>query len=396
MRAAFQAIVSALRARVRRGPVPADLETWAREHVFVSGDEYFENFFQAIQAAERSVWLETYILRDDEIGKRLLELLSQAGARGVDVRLHIDAFGSQDWIARRRDSYESAAVTIRIYNPIFSSKLWPLLRRLQISRLKSAFTKLNRRTHRKFMVVDDRIAFVGSMNMCAEPLERLHGNAAWRDTGVRLEGAPVRLIGEVFERSWKGKFYKVAPSRPTRSSLLRDNSSPVRRARNHRRLLRQLAAAQKRVLITTAYFIPERRLRQELRRAAERGVRVELIVPGRSDVFFLPWVSRHFFRRLLDSGVGVFEFQSRMIHAKTIVIDDSAWIGSSNLNSRSLYWDMELDVRVQTAPSVEVLVAQFDEDKLASIAYRTRQSRFEILSPTHWLGRLLLRLKKLF
>lgn len=368
---------------------------WAEEEIFVSGDVFFESLFRRIAQARKRVWIESYILRHDAVGVKLLDLLAQAAGRGVSVRLHIDAIGSQEWLSRRLSAYADAPFEIRVFNAPRFSKLWDGLKRFNRFTLRRAFARMNRRNHRKLAIIDDNDAYLGSMNMCAEPVERIYGASAWRDTGVRVRGEGVLLLAASFDEVWQRQARVRTRRGEERLALILDKSTWLRRMRAHRALLRELRRARSRVLITTAYFVPERRLRARLRRAAERGVRVEIIVPGKSDVFFLPWVSRLFFKRLMDSGVRVFEFQERMIHAKTLLFDDKALVGSSNLNNRSLYWDLEVDVWLTKPESIEMLVRQFELDKLNAVEC-TPESLKSRLSLSRFAGLILLRLSRVF
>lgn len=364
---------------------------WDTEELFVSGQEFFDALIASINAASTAVWLETYIFKDDPIGERVFRALDAAAQRGVDVRLLVDGVGSQDWIRRKLPQYSKSALAVKIFRPIPLALLWRLLQRLRFSAVVRLFGRVNRRTHRKLALIDGKKAFVGSLNICAEPVESVFGNKAWQETAVAVTGRAVICLIEAFEETWHVRRELITRRY---SALVRDNRTLMQRLRNHRRLLRELEDARKRIYITTAYFIPERRLRRLLRRAARKGLDVRIIVPASSDVFFLPWVSRIFYTKLKDAGVHVLEFQSSMIHSKTMIIDNTAWIGSSNLNSRSLYWDRELDVRVLKVASVEGLLQQFGRDQANAKPYEP--GVFGNYALTRLLGLLLMRLAKLF
>ena len=350
--------------------ISINTDAWNSEEIFTSGQSYFSSLFLAIQQAQRSIWIETYILRDDPVGAGIVELLEQAAAKGLDVRLMIDGIGSQEWIAARLHTRKAPRFPLRVYNAVNAWKVLKMLGLLHWRSFWIEFRRSSRRTHRKLVIIDRELAYVGSMNLCAEPVESIQGGRAWRDTAARVKGPGLELLCSTFERVWGGQRIKFNRAEEHWTRIIRDNATARQRFRNHRKLLRELRQAKRRVWVTAAYFVPVRSFRRELRAAARRNVDVRVIVPGVSDVFFLPWVSRQFFGRLLRSGVRIFEFQNRMIHAKTIIIDDSAWIGSSNLNGRSLYWDMELDVRVSRSESLARLSSQFEEDQQQSVEFR--------------------------
>lgn len=342
---------------------------WSSEEVFVSGEHYFASLFLAIQRSEQRVWLESYILKEDPVGQKALALLEEAAKRGVDARLHIDGFGSQDWIRKHLGKYDDASFMLRIYNPVHAKYAVRSLFKFDFGEFWRQIRRVNRRNHRKLAIIDSSAAYVSSMNLCAEPIETVHGQSAWREAGVRVQGSAVQTLAESFERVWTGRVLRSIGKLRATSPIIRDNSTLRGRFRGYRLFLREIVCAQRRILITSAYFVPVRGVRRYLRRAAQRGVDVRILVPAKSDVFFLPWVSRHFFKKFLDAGVKVFEYQHRMVHAKTTVIDDTAWVGSSNLNGRSVFWDLELDVRIQTPASVRILVDQFEIDLQHSAKY---------------------------
>ncbi|MBN8547864.1 MAG: phosphatidylserine/phosphatidylglycerophosphate/cardiolipin synthase family protein [Deltaproteobacteria bacterium] len=379
-----------LKRILRRPHIPRYLK-WETEHVYVSGDLYFEALLSQISNAASFVWIETYILKDDEIGRKVLAALVAAVRRGIEVRLIVDGVGSQEWIRRKRAEYEKQGLAIRVYRPLRFAAFWQQLVGLRFSGVTRLLSHTNRRTHRKLALIDRKIAFVGSMNLCAEPVESVFGTNAWRDTAVAVTGRAVELLVRSVEDTW---VRRRAEGKPRFTGLIRDNRTFIQRLRSHQRLLREIRRARHRIYITTAYFVPEQLLRRALRKAARRGVDVRIILPGTSDVPFLPWVSRLYYAKLQVAGVRVLEYQKNMIHAKTAIIDGSAWVGSSNLNSRSLYWDRELDVRVLQAKSLRVLLDQFALDEAKAAPYsRAVAGRFSIAGI---LGSLLSKLEKLF
>ena len=344
---------------------------WSSERICTDGDEYFAALVADIDAATRSVDLETYILEDDEIGRLVVDALTRARDRGLAVRLLVDGVGAYGWLAAVGRRFRGCPW--RVYHPmpwLLVGTDLPTAHALQ-SRL-SAFTLGNRRNHRKTCVIDETVAWVGSFN-----LERRHARAAvgdrvWRDTAARVEGPAVEFLTRAFQHTWKqswrfgahlllpsidlrGRGPKVDPSQPVRL-----NGRRSLRRRLWRDLLLRIARARERVWITTPYFVPTEDLLKALEIAA-RTADVRLLLPAVNDVYFMPWIASVYAPRLRAAGIRLWSYP-RMIHAKTQVIDGVGLVGSSNLNSRSLFFDLEADVWVGRPESVQALADAFEAD----------------------------------
>jgi cardiolipin synthase len=314
-----------------------------------AGQQVFDSMFATIAAARRSIFLETYTLEANGPGERLADLLAQKAANGVDVRLMFDSFGS---LRTGRSYFESLAahgVQVREFNPV---RPWH-------KRFRWA---LNQRTHRKLLIVDHEVAFIGGVNISRVYSSGSSGGrpataqaqCPWRDTHARLRGPIVADLQTLFLEHWfeQGGTAIAAPREATHQRepgptwlTLAAKAAGSRRNPLYRALLAMLRKATQRILITTAYFVPTRRLVRELRYAAERGVRVALMVPSTSDSWSAAHAGRSRYGELLASGVEIYEHCTSMQHAKTIVIDDD-WcsIGSSNMDWRSLLHNAEANV----------------------------------------------------
>jgi cardiolipin synthase len=278
-------------------------------------------------------------------------------------------------------------VAVRVWHPplwvVFSPLRWPAIMLRRLWRASVAVRRLNRRDHRKVCVIDGRVAWVGSFNIDGRHLRSLHGDAAWRDCGARVSGGAVRFLGRAFARAWRHA-WKLGPrltppvpllplataaltgrhsgrARRKEGSLVRLNDGLRLRQRNHRELIRRIRHATGRVWITSAYFLPAPALLRALGKAAAAGADVRVLIPGNSDVVFMPWIAWAFAHKLAKLGVGVWEYHG-MIHAKTVVIDDWACVGSTNLNQRSWLHDLEADVVVTTPESRQALEQAFTTD----------------------------------
>ncbi|MBA2482049.1 MAG: cardiolipin synthase B [Planctomycetes bacterium] len=348
---------------------------WTTERLFCEGDEYFDALLGEIGEAQSAIAFETYIFCDDEIGARVVSALIAAAARGVEVRLLVDGVGSSPWIRSRGPDLARAGVQLRVYHPPPWTILphgWPGFASLM--RAFSFFRHLNRRNHRKMCLIDRRAAWVGSLNVDRRHLRSLAAEEAWRDVGARVEGAGLATLEKAFDRDWRhswrlsDEFLRptfILHSRRLRvpgGHLVRLNHGIRMRKRFNRDLLNRVASGQRRVWITSAYFIPNRSLLYSLTLASLTGADVRLMVPAKSDVLFMPWIGRAFYHRLARAGVRVFEYQPRMLHAKTVLVDGWLSVGSTNLNNRSLIHDLEVEVVLTHPESHKSYEEMFERD----------------------------------
>ena len=378
------------------------IDTWTREQLYFDGDAFFDAVVAAIESAKKSVRLETYIFRPDAVGRRFEKALARAATRGVQVQLLVDGIGSLGWPEHRDPELEPSGVAIRVYHPLAFSKFFErLLIDLGIRKKpanqapQSRWTflaRLNRRTHRKLVIIDDEMAFVGSMNIAGEHSAKVSGETAWRDTAIQIEGPHVLDLSFAFdsvwirshtlsgERRWREGFISRLRRLPRPSRLVRLNFTPAFRRTSTRENLRLMRGAGKRLWITNAYFAPSRTTVRALRIAVKRGADVRILIPRHSDIFFMPWVAISYYGVLLASGVRIFEYHPRFLHAKTMLIDDLAMIGSSNLNNRSLLHDFEIDIISSRQETIEALEAQFLKDLSTSEEIKRDDARlFKVL-----------------
>jgi cardiolipin synthase len=340
--------------------------------VYHSGDEFFCALEQAISAAQRIIQIEMYIFAFDRLGQQVLSWLGEAVQRGVEVQLIVDGIGSSPWIYQVRQRARQSGIRLKVFHKI----PWDRWLRGQRAakgplRVSRALQRLNNRNHRKVCIVDSHIAFVGSLNVIECHCESLVGAKAWRDTGVRVVGEEVSVLQAAFNALWQSRRLALAAARilrraPASGSLVRLNVRRSQRRDNYLDLLVMTLGAERRIWIENAYFVPDGSLVRVLRTAAEAGVDVRIVVPAVSDIFFIPWVTSAFHVGLLQAGVRIFEYTGSMMHAKTMLIDDWGLVGSSNLNHRSLFHDLEADVVLGSADAARSLEEQFEKDCAAS------------------------------
>jgi len=344
---------------------------WSSELVVTDGDVYLAHLLADIASARQTIDLESYIVEADEIGSCVTAALSAATARGVSVRFLVDGNGALSWIQGPGATFRGCPW--RIYHPVPWTVLrtyLPTLRQL-IARLQ-AFRFANRRNHRKTCVIDGSIGWIASLNLERRHYKSLAGDDAWRDTAVRVEGESLRLITQAFNVTWRqswryGKRFLLPATGLSEKQPKVDYSSPVRlnstrliRRRLWLDLLQRIRHARGRVWITSPYFVPNKDLLRALAAAAKHAD-VRLLLPAVSDICVMPYIAGVYFAWLDEAGVRVWAYP-RMVHAKTMLIDDVGLVGSSNLNSRSLLFDLEADVWLGEPSSIATLDESFIAD----------------------------------
>lgn len=314
-----------------------------RIQLLENGDEYYPAVFDAIDHAQRKVILETFIWFEDEVGKQLHAVILRAAQRGVDVEVLLDGYGSPDLSDEFVSQLTSAGVVFRYYDPR------PPLMGMR--------TNVFRRMHRKIVVIDNTIAFVGGINYSAEHMSD-YGPEAKQDYAVRVEGPVVQDILQ-FElenlpqnaqtrRWWQQRRRHLAEENRTPGEaqalfVWRDNDD--HRDDIERHYLKMLANAKREVIIANAYFFPGYRLLHAMRNAARRGVRVKLIVQGEPDMPIVKVGAELLYNYLLKGGVLVYEYRRRPLHGKVALMDDHwATVGSSNLDPLSLSLNLEANL----------------------------------------------------
>ncbi|MBW8364621.1 MAG: cardiolipin synthase ClsB [Rhizobium sp.] len=314
-----------------------------------SGAEFFPALIAAIEAARDEIHLETYIFNADSCTAAVRDALIGAARRGVQVRVLIDGVGSRDLPADWLDALKTAGVSMRAYRPLVGSGWRSNPRSL-------------RRLHRKLAVIDARIAFIGGMNLI-DDFEPEHLAAPRLDYSVEVRGPLLVPIHRSVRHLWRlvaftqlqgrGRTAAIEASWPTdghvrAAFVVRDNFAHRRDI--ERVYLAALALARDEIVIANAYFLPGRRFRKLLKKAAARGVPVHLLVQGHTDHPFFQTAARALYRDLLAAGVNIYEFKASELHAKVAVVDGHwATVGSSNIDPFSLLLAREANLVVDDA-----------------------------------------------
>ena len=300
-----------------------------------SGKEVFPSMIAAMEAATRSISLEIYIYTGGTLGKRFLDVLVRAAKRGIVVRVMVDALGAMSLPTAFWKPLREAGGDVRQFNPL-------------------SLHRYGIRDHRKLLVCDSRVAYVGGFNI-ADQYDGDGISSGWYDLGLKLEGPMARELEASFEELFaKADFRHKRFMRLRRSSARRAVfaanerlllSGPGRGSSPFKRTFTKDLAAGREVKIIMAYFLPTWRIRRELAGVVHRGGTVELILPGKTDVMVSQLAAQSLYRRILRGGINIFEYEPQILHAKLIIIDDIVYVGSANLDQRSLQINYELMIR---------------------------------------------------
>ncbi len=302
-----------------------------------SGREMFPAMLAAIKNAQTAVCLETYIFAPDSVGERFRAALVAARQRGARVRVLVDALGSMGLGSSFWQPLRAAGGEVRQFNPL-------------------ALERLGIRDHRKLLVCDERVAFVGGSNVAAD----YDGDGitrGWYDLGLKVEGSLPGQLAAAFEEMFaRADFQHKRFVRLRRSTAHKQVqtpnvqlllSGPGRGRSPIKRALRDDLARAANVRIMVPYFLPTWRIRRDLARVVRRGGAVHLLLPGKSDVPIAQLAGRSLYRRVLNAGVQIFEYQPQVLHAKLIIADEAVYVGSANLDQRSLNINYELMIRFE-------------------------------------------------
>ncbi|WP_338460407.1 cardiolipin synthase ClsB [Azotobacter vinelandii DJ] len=316
-----------------------------------NGEEFFPRVFEAIRRARREILIETFILFEDKVGNELHRELIAAARRGVHVEITVDGYGSADLTPGFIAAMTEVGICLRMFDP--RAKLFGMR------------TNLFRRLHRKIVVVDGARAFLGGINFSADHLGDF-GPTAKQDYSVEVIGPVTRDIQRFAlasiaatepSRLWWRRRHRVLgngrqPTQPSAKGsarvlfVTRDNRSHTNDIEEQ--YLEAIRRARRRLVIANAYFFPGYRLLREIRRAARRGVEVELILQGQPDMPIAKFGARLFYEYLLKDGVLIHEYCDRPLHGKVALADDEwATVGSSNLDPLSLSLNLEANLIVR-------------------------------------------------
>lgn len=309
---------------------------------------------EAIASARKTIRLETYIFRADATGRRFAQALKERVQAGVDVRLICDAFGVRHEDPKLLEGLRESGVHVHVYHTFLPWKRgWGWWRR----------------THRKLLIIDSRVGFMGGLNISDEYADPCEGGDGWRDVHARVEGPTASVLEALFvdlwnaERGWE-KIPPVTP-RPDPSGRIRvvANEGLFWRDNIHKEIVAAVKGARTRITIAMGYFLPGIGLRADLYAAVRRGVEVRILAPTRVPLPSLMHAAQTYYREYLQNGLKLYRFPDSVLHAKTIVVDRS-WcaVGSFNITARSRYHNLDANFHIRDEKLAGELEDALNED----------------------------------
>ena len=356
--------------------------------VLINGYETFKEMLRAIDGAHHHIHMEYFIIKDSEIGRKFQRALIKKAREGIEVRLIYDAVGC--W--RLRDKFlaplREAGVEIEAFLPVT---------------LPFFGSRLNYRNHRKVLVVDGKIGFVGGLNIGDEYLGKNKKLGFWRDTHLKLQGEAVYLLQAIFLKDWYfvrreeigGEGYFPRQGYCGHQMVQIASSGPDSLWESiHQGYFAAITSARKNVYITSPYLVPDESILVALKTTALRGVDVRILLPSKPDHRTVFWASKSHFMELMEAGVRIYQYQKGFVHSKVLLVDDNfASVGTANLDIRSftlnfevnaflygkeLVGDLRRNFHLDLKESQEVLI---DEYRKRPVYHRFLESITRILSP---------------
>jgi cardiolipin synthase len=302
------------------------------------GEETFISIFEALEKAKHYIHVEYYILKLDEIGTKLFDILKRKAAEGVEVKVIYDSVGSMGMKYSKKREIRASGIQLesflRIYFPLFSSRS-------------------NYRNHRKIVVVDGKIGFTGGINVADNYINKPDSDSYWRDTFVRIEGNSVYALNAVFSADWYFITKQHSQSKPPKTMKLKDKGNYTQIISgcpdSDWKVILQfyfaaISTAKKSVYITTPYFIPNEEVISAIRIAALRGLDVRIILPEITDSKITKWCSESYLGSLIQAGVKIYLYQPGFVHSKVIIIDGVvSSVGTANMDYRSMDTNFEVN-----------------------------------------------------
>ncbi|MDQ3046333.1 MAG: phospholipase D-like domain-containing protein [Bacteroidota bacterium] len=325
----------------------------AEEVILVySGEDYFDRLKDLIQSAKSTIHFQTYIFDEDSTGILIADELKNAAKRGVSIHLLIDAFGSGKLTDEFQQALIDSGIHLRMFEPFFS---------------KNTF-HLGRRMHHKIIVSDQKTALIGGINIA----DKYRGSAtepAWLDYAILIRGEISREAERICFRLLNRKFSNetIESSIPAvKEPMVRFRSNDRLRGRNQvsRSYFEAFRQAEKSITLVSSYFLPGKKIRRALKQAASRGIKVTIILAGKSDAPLLRRASYYLYSSLLKRGVELYEWQPSVLHGKLAMVDGKwATIGSFNLNHLSALSSIEMNVDVIDSNFAEKIRLHIEEIK---------------------------------
>jgi cardiolipin synthase A/B len=352
--------------------------------VLTNGEETFGEILRWLKTAKHHIHMEYYIVRHDDIGKQIKDILIERAKDGVKVRFLYDAVGAWQLSTEYINELKRAGIEVMPFGPV---------------KIPFLNNKFNFRNHRKIIVIDGNIGFVGGLNIGDEYLGKNPTFGFWRDTHLFVKGEAVRTLQLIFLQDW---YYMTNDDFLTPGYLSPDPVSEISDGGvqmiaggpdNELSVLKNIffsmiTAAQKSVWVASPYFIPDEDIFSALKIAALSGIDVRLLVPHKPDKRIVFHASRSYFPELLEAGVRIYEYQKGFMHSKIVIVDNElASIGTSNMDMRSFHLNFEVNAFLYKTSSTQSLVEAYLNDlehslELSHGEFRKRHMGYRILEST--------------
>jgi cardiolipin synthase len=337
------------------------------------GEQCFPVMLEAIAAAQHEILLEMYWFGSDATGRRFAEALSAKARAGVRVCVTYDAVGSFEADPAMFEQLERDGCGVYVFNP------------LALFKRRFRFARLNRRNHRKQLIVDGRIGMTGGLNLGDPWAPEREGGLGFRDDMIKIQGPAVMAMRAIFLGTYAGRHRnealaaRLGSDEPVGTCNVRVLTNQARAQRRviERAYLARIRSARTRILITNSYFIPGRVIRNALSAAVRRGVSVRVLLPVESDVPAVAYATRRLYEWLLTHGIELYEWGQSILHSKTAVIDGE-WctVGTHNIDHRSWAYNLEINVVVEHSAVTRVLETKMQSDFDSSVPVDLRTWRF--------------------
>ena len=329
-----------------------------KSEVYTYGEEAFASKINAMENAKHHIHLEYFIVKDDKLGNKIKDVLIKKAKQGVEVRFIYDGFGGFGLGRKFLKDLKDAGVQVKAFLPI---RMIPFFN-----------SELNHRNHRKILVVDGTIGYLGGLNIGDEYINRNPKYPFWRDTHFKIEGEAVYVLQNIFFKTWRFVAEEVPEGQeyfPKQGKVGRELIQVVPSGPDYEwESIKQayfsiITSAKDKLYITTPYLIPDESILTALKTTALSGVDVKIIVPGVADKQFVYYATCSYFEELIEAGVRIYKYNKGFIHAKILTVDSViASIGTANFDNRSFLYNFEVNAFCFQSPTVERLDEDFYED----------------------------------
>lgn len=327
--------------------------------LFHNGKDVYHSIYQDLKAAKKFIHFQYYILEDGEVAEKVTEILVDKSKEGLEVVLLLDGLGSRKLSEKYLQRMKDSGVEVLLFRPV---------------RFPNLANKINNRNHRKIVVIDGEIGYTGGINMADKYLVDYGEEGFWRDTHLRIHGDSVKMLEAIFlvDRfsltkhiyDDLGPYFPPVATLPGSHIQIASSSPESGSANILHAFFTAINTAKKSIRLVSPYFIPDESLLMALKTAASGGVKVEIILPGIVDSYFVQYSARSYVQQLLFNDIHVYFYEKGFVHAKILLIDDLlSIIGTANFDYRSFYQNFEISALLYDQATTQELIEQFEKDK---------------------------------